>query len=238
VTNNHDAPQGSSGWFFNHLPVILWHRRNFVIWPFVLLTVAAAIAAFTLPTLYRSSASLLVQSQGLPTELVKAPAAGDIEQRIARIRERVLSRGDLIQLIEQNNLYPKERRSKPLSKVVEKMRDATTVGAQANDLGGQQAGDQDTIAIDMSFDYPDPAQAQAVLQSFVKSAVSKTKIGNCWRRLGEYRKKILSLRPPSRHWCRPRLRTTTVIRTFRRRENAYALFSRWSAQTQIRTTPE
>jgi uncharacterized protein involved in exopolysaccharide biosynthesis len=163
-----DRGEAGSGWFFNHLPTILWQRRMFVIVPFVLLTVVAIAAAFALPTIYRSTASLLVQSQELPTELVQAPAAGHIEQRIARIRERVLSRGDLIQLIEQNNLYPEERRSKPLSKVVEKMREATTVGAQANDLGGQ-SGDTDTIAIDISFDYPEPAQAQAVLQSFVTS---------------------------------------------------------------------
>lgn len=163
-----DEEQGGLGWLFNHLPTIFWQRRRLVYGPFIILTVLSAVAAFALPTVYRSTASLLVQSQELPTTLVQAPAAGEIEHRIARIRERVLSRGDLIQLIEQNNLYQSERRSKPLSKVVEKMRDATKVGAQANDLGGG-SGTQDTIAIDMSFDYPEPAQAQAVLQSFVNS---------------------------------------------------------------------
>jgi polysaccharide biosynthesis transport protein len=163
-----DVAEQSSGWFFNHLPSILWQRRGAVLWPFLIISLTAALAAFLLPTQYRSTASLLVQSQELPNSLVEAPASGAIEQRIARIRERVLSRGDLIQLIEQYNLYPGERRSKPLSKVVEKMRDATTVGALANDLGAQ-SGTSDTIAIDMSFDYPDPAQAQAVLQSFVNS---------------------------------------------------------------------
>lgn len=171
MTDEHERADGSIGWFFNHLPTIMWHRRYFILWPFVALTLAATVTAFALPTLYRSNASLLVQSQGLSTTLVEAPVAGDVEKRIARIRERVLSRGDLIQLIEQLNLYPKERQSKPLSKVVKKMRDATTVGAQANDLAGQ-TGNQDTVAIDMSFDYPDPALAQAVLQSFVSSFLS------------------------------------------------------------------
>ncbi|QIK79117.1 lipopolysaccharide biosynthesis protein [Sphingomonas piscis] len=163
-----EQSEGGMGWFFNHLPTILWQRRNLVLVPFVVLSLAATIAAFALPTVYRSTASLLVQSQDLPDALVQSPEAGDIEQRIARIRERVLSRGDLIQLIEQNNLYPNLRRSKPLSKVVEKMRNSTTVGAQANDLGGQSAKSA-PIAIDMSFDYSDPTQAQVVLQSFVNS---------------------------------------------------------------------
>lgn len=168
-----ESGQGGIGWMFNHLPTIMWQRRNWVIWPFVAFTIAATIAAFALPTLYRSTASLLVQSQSLPSSVVEAPTAGDIEQRIARIRERVLSRGDLIRLIEQNNLYAEERQDEPLSKVVDKMRKATTVGAQTNDLGGDAGGGSDTIAIDISFDYPDPGDAQAVVQSYVNDFLAQ-----------------------------------------------------------------
>lgn len=166
-----ERSEGGFGWFFNHIPKIMWERRVWVLAPFLVVTVIAIVAAFALPTIYRSSASLLIQSQELPNELVKAPAAGNIEQRIARIRERVLSRGDLLRLIEQYNLYVDERNSQPLSKVVEKMRDATTVGAQSNFLGSQ--GGDDTTALDISFDYPQPAQAQAVLQSYVSSFLTQ-----------------------------------------------------------------
>ena len=171
MMNEVEAEQGGGiGWFFNHLPTILWQRRHWIIWPFVALTLVAIVSAMMLPTQYRSTASLLVQSQDLPTSVVAAPTAGDIEQRIARIRERVLSRGDLIRLIEQNNLYAEERDSTPLSKIVEKMRKATTVGAQSNDIGAGQAA---TIAIDISFDYHEPGQAQTVLQSYVNDFLSQ-----------------------------------------------------------------
>ena len=170
--NEAQAEEGAGfGWILNHIPKILWHRRYWVIGSFVSLTTIATVAAFALPTLYRSTASLLVQSQELPTELVQAPASGAIEQRIARIREQVLSRGDLIRLIEQFNLYPDERQSKPMSKIVEKMRDATIVGAQENDLGTE--ANKDTIALDISFDYRDPSQAQAVMQSYVDSFLTQ-----------------------------------------------------------------
>ena len=160
------------GWMVNHLPIILWQRRYYVLVCFFALLVAATIAAFLLPTTYRSTATLLVQSQDLPTTLVEAPTSGAIEQRIARIREQVLSRGDLIQLIEQNDLYPDERRSKPLSKIIEKMRHATSVGALSSDIGQQSGTQNNTIAIAMSYDYPDAAKAQTVLQSFVTKFLS------------------------------------------------------------------
>ena len=163
-----ERSDGGGAWLINHLPTILWHRRLYVIIPAVLLFVAGLVTAYSLPTLYRSTATMLVESQDLPTDIVQAPGTGEIEQRIAKIREQVLSRGDLISLIEQNNLYESERRSNPMSYVVDKMRKATTVGALGGDIGGGSAPAKgNVIAINMSFDYPEPAKAQAVMQSYV-----------------------------------------------------------------------
>jgi len=158
-------------WMINHLPLILWQRRYYVLVCFLAVLLVGTIAAFVLPSMYRSSATLLVEAQDLPTSLVEAPTTGEVEQRIARIREQVLSRGDLIQLIEQNDLYSKERRSAPLSTVVEEMRHATSVSALSSDIG-QSGSKKNTIAIEMSYDYRDPAKAQAVLQSFVSKFLS------------------------------------------------------------------
>jgi uncharacterized protein involved in exopolysaccharide biosynthesis len=151
----------------NYLPIILWQRRYYVLICFLVMLAVGVVAAYGLPRTYRSTATLLVQSQDLPTTLVDSPTNGAVEQRIARIREQVLSRGDLIQLIEQDDLYPRERHTQPLSKVIEKMRHSTSVGALSSDIGQQSGTQNNTIAIGMSFDYPDPGKAQAVLQSFV-----------------------------------------------------------------------
>jgi polysaccharide biosynthesis transport protein len=164
--------ESSPGWMINHLPVILWQRRFYILACLLAFSLAGVVAAFALPRTYRSTATLLVQSQDLPTSIVEAPVSGAVEQRIARIREQVLSRGDLIQLIEQNDLYTEERRSKPLSKIIEKMRHSTSVAALSSDIGQQSGSQNNTIAIGMSFDYTDAVKAQAVLQSFVAKFLS------------------------------------------------------------------
>lgn len=160
-----ERPDSGGGWIINHMPTILWHRRIYVITSFVVLFLVGLITAYTLPTLYRSSATMLVESQDLPTDIVEAPGTGQIEQRIAKIREQVLSRGDLIGLIEQNDLYASERRTQPMSYIVDKMRESTTVGALAGDIG--KSDKNNVIAVKMDFDYPDPAKAQAVMQAYV-----------------------------------------------------------------------
>ena len=151
----------------NHLPAILWQRRWLFLIPFVLLSLAGVAAALLLPTVYRSSAVLLVESQELPPDLVGSPVTALIDQRIAKIRQQVLSRGDLIELIQQNDLYEEERQTEPLSQVIEKMRAATNVAAVSADIG-QGPGRGNTIAFSMSFDYHEAQKAQLVMQRFVE----------------------------------------------------------------------
>src|SRR2546423_4089251 len=169
MTNSDTAerPDSSPAWMINYVPVILWQRRYYVLACFLGMLALGVVAAFGLPRTYRSTATLLVQSQDLPTTVVDSPTNGAVEQRIARIREQVLSRGDLIQLIEQDDLYPAERRTKPLSKIIENMRHSTSVGALSSDIGQQSGTQHNTLAIAMSFDYSDAGKAQEVLQSFV-----------------------------------------------------------------------
>lgn len=163
-----DNQQGAGfGWVINHLPAILWQRRLYIIVTFLLFLIGATIAAFALPTLYRSTATLLVEQQDLPQNVAQDPDGGAIGERIAKIREKVLSRGDLITLIEQNDLYPDERRTEPMSEIIDKMRKATTVGALSSDIG--KSATNDVIALNMSFDYSEPAKARDVMQGYVSS---------------------------------------------------------------------
>lgn len=155
-----------SGGFLNYLPAILWQRRWIAIPPFVLLSAAGIATAALLPTTYQSSAKILVEAQELPAELVNSPVTSLLDQRIAKIRQQVLSRGDLIELIERLGLYEEERRTKPLSVVVDEMREAIKVEAVTGSLG--QTENANTIAFTMSYDYRDPAKAQAVVQNLVE----------------------------------------------------------------------
>lgn len=166
VERERDEGQGSFG-FLAQLHKVLWQRKLLVLVPFILLSAAGLAAAMLLPATYRSSATLLVESQALPRDIVSSPVTTVVDQRIARIRQQVLSRGDLIGLIQQYDLYTDGRRDKPLSEVVEGMRENISVEAIASE-GGQRRGETTTIAFTISFDYEQPAKAQLVTQSLVE----------------------------------------------------------------------
>ena len=171
-----EAGGSAGGSLLSSLPAMVWQRRWFVIVPIIAATLAGLATAFLMHPVYESSATVLIESQQVPDDLIGALSGGGnrmndmIGPRIARARERVLSRQDLIRLIRTYGLYPREQSTLPLSKIVDKMRDATTIQAVDNgiSMGGRKTlGLANTIAITVAFDYDDPTKAQQVAQQFV-----------------------------------------------------------------------
>ena len=159
------GPEGGN--LFAHLPAIMKDRYLFIVIPTVLCLVAAIATAFMLPTVYRSSATLLVESPQLPEDVLGSVSIDLVDQRIAKFRQQVLSRPKLVELIQKYRLYTDERQDASLSEVIEEMRDATKITAVSAELQ-RAAGRSSTIAFSLSFDYKNAAQAQAVAQDMTE----------------------------------------------------------------------
>lgn len=161
-----DEDNGSS--LISHLPAMLWQRRWLVVLPALLVIIGTTATALLMKPLYRSQAIVVVESQQLPLELVNSSLTNVIDQRIAKVRQQVLSRPDLIALIQRYNLYPDERQTIPLSKVIEEMRNATVVEAISADIEARaRPGTSNTIAFAIGFEYRDAPTAQLIAQEFV-----------------------------------------------------------------------
>lgn len=157
-----DDDRGGGG-FLNHLPAILWQRRWAAIVPFVLLSLAGIAAALLLKPVYQSNATLLVESQDLPSDLVKSSNASLIDRRVARLQERVLSRENLMSVVRQHGLYEEEQRSGGIDSVIARVRGDVSVEPETVSGGGWNG--ETTISLDLGFSYADAAKAQAALQT-------------------------------------------------------------------------
>ncbi|GAA3707661.1 Wzz/FepE/Etk N-terminal domain-containing protein [Sphingomonas cynarae] len=166
-----DMDNEQGGGIIPYLPAILWQRRWWIIAPTVAGTVIGIAAASLMPASYQSSATLLVESPQIPANVGGQMASSStnlIDRRIASVRQQILSRPDLIELVEGNNLYPEERRRGKLSEVLDTMRGATSITPVSADIGGSGSN---TIAFSLSFRYPEAVKAQIVAQDFVERLV-------------------------------------------------------------------
>jgi polysaccharide biosynthesis transport protein len=165
------APQGAgdglSGILANVASVVR-QRKWLLIAPLVIASILSIALAFLWPATYRSKAVLLVESSQLQTDNNGQVLRNAIDERVAKVRQEVLSRPDLIAIIQELQLYPRKRSTKSLSQIVEDMREDILIEPVSSELTQRPGSQAQTIAFSMSYDYESPVAAQAVAQKLVE----------------------------------------------------------------------
>ena len=101
----------------------VWSRRKWLAIPvFALPFAAAASAILSLPSLYRSTATVLVERQQVPESFVRSTVTSELETRLQTISQEILSRARLESLISRFGLYADQRKRAPSQEIVEQMR--------------------------------------------------------------------------------------------------------------------
>lgn len=153
---------------------ILIRWRYWLVGGLLLGTLAATLYAFIVQPVYRSAASLLIESQDIPTTIVASPLNDMAEDRIGKVREQVLSRQNLQQLIERNKLYPKQRRTLSPDGVIALLRRDIAVDLVGATQGNAtQNGKNSTIAFTLSYSSADPTAALNVTNQLTDMFVSE-----------------------------------------------------------------
>jgi polysaccharide chain length determinant protein (PEP-CTERM system associated) len=91
--------------------------------PFALIAAVTALMARSLPDMYRSETLVQIVPQQVPSSFVRPVVTTSIEDRLQSIRQQILSRTRLEQLIKEFNLYPEARQNGIMEDVVQRMRD-------------------------------------------------------------------------------------------------------------------
>jgi polysaccharide chain length determinant protein (PEP-CTERM system associated) len=100
----------------------IWKRRFRIVLGWVLFSAVAVVAVRMLPTIYLSESLVLIDSQKIPEKFVSATVASDLEDRIASIREMLLSSGELKKIIDDFGLYQEKRKSHFEEEILDMMR--------------------------------------------------------------------------------------------------------------------
>jgi protein tyrosine kinase modulator len=101
---------------------ILWYRKWILLAGMVATAAIAFAISMQLPNQYRSETLILVIPQRVPESYVHSTVTMRIEDRLRSISQEILSRSRLEKIIDEFNLYPELRQTRPLESVVELMR--------------------------------------------------------------------------------------------------------------------
>jgi len=148
---------------------ILRRRRWYLLLPAFVIFAVAAVVAVLLPPTYRSTATILIEQQQIPQDLVRSTVTSYADQRVQVISQRVMTTANLSEVIRKYDLYADERQRRPLAAVVTDMRSRIQLKMVSADVVDPRSGSakKATIAFTLGFDSGSPQVAQQVTNELV-----------------------------------------------------------------------
>jgi uncharacterized protein involved in exopolysaccharide biosynthesis len=142
-------------------------------WPFFvvpLLSVLLIGTAVTVlwPATYFSEGKILVQSQQIPTELVRPTVTSAAQERIQVIQQRTMTRDNLLEIVEKFKLFPERRTLMSPTQLIELMKQSIRIEPVAQPLAFSRTTSQNpTVIFTVGFEYSDPQNAARVANELV-----------------------------------------------------------------------
>ena len=141
-----------------------WRRRKvFAACAGSLFGATLLIAVFWPPS-YRSTATILIEAQEIPQDLVRSVITTYADQRVQMISQRVLTSQNLMTLIDRYKLYADKRDRVPREELLETMRDDINLKMISASMIDPRSGQPThaTIAFTVSYDSRSPDMALKV----------------------------------------------------------------------------
>jgi uncharacterized protein involved in exopolysaccharide biosynthesis len=141
-----------------------WRRRTTFWLIFSVAVLATLLLALLLPSTYRSTATILIEQQEIPQEMVRSVITSYADQRVQVISQRVMTTQNLLSLIDRYDLYPKIRDKEPREVLLAKMRDDIGMKMISADVIDPRSGHptQAIIAFSVSYQSRSPELALKV----------------------------------------------------------------------------
>ncbi len=144
-------------------------RLAFFLVPFLTFLVVGIGIIMVVPKVYNSSAKILVESQQIPDSFVKATVTAMAAERLEILKQRVLTRENLLNLVDKFSLF-QNRKSVSKSEIVDLMRDRINFENLDIGLGAGKKGkgnDRLTVAFAVGFNSESPTMAAKVANELV-----------------------------------------------------------------------
>jgi protein tyrosine kinase modulator len=161
-----------------------WRRRSTFLTVVAVSALATVALAALLPSTYRSTATILIEQQEIPQELVRSVITSFADQRVQVISQRVMTTQNLLSLIDRYNLYPDIRRTQPREVLLDKLRSDIGMRMISADVIDPRSGrpTQATIAFNVSYLSRSPDLALKVANDLTslylnENLTSRTQLG-------------------------------------------------------------
>ena len=144
-------------------------RRHYLlmIGIFVAVFLVALALAIKLPPVYQSSGTILIESQQISSTIITSSVTGFASERIEVVKQRVMTRENLLRIIKKYNIFKSKGESRVTSELISDLQKRIEITMLSTNLGGGYRHSQATIAFSISFEDSNPELAYRVTSELV-----------------------------------------------------------------------
>lgn len=148
---------------------VLRRRRGLMLGVFGALMALALAVAVLLPSVYRSTATILIKEQEIPPELVRSTITSFADERIQVITQQVMTRVTLLEMAERYQLYGQARLRETGEEIIDRLRRDIKITPISAEVTDRRTGSpvKATIAFSVAYDSAVAAHAQKIANELV-----------------------------------------------------------------------
>lgn len=150
---------------------ILKRRLFYFLIPSVLTFGIGATIVMLIPAVYLAEGKILVESQQIPSELVRPTVSAMANERILTISQRILTRDNLLAIAAKYQLFSGRRKQLTGTEMVDWMRENTKI--KPVELKTASRPNAVTLAFTVGFEHEQPVTAMRVAIEFVTMILSE-----------------------------------------------------------------
>ncbi len=146
------------------LVIILKRRKWSLVLPAAGVFIVAVVLAFTLPPVYRSESTILIEDQEVPRDFVSTTVTSFADQRLQTINQRIMGTTKLLEIINRFGLYADLKSKWTTEEIIAKMRKDIKLNTISADVIDPRTGQPRpaTIAFSLSYEGKSPQVVQRV----------------------------------------------------------------------------
>jgi polysaccharide chain length determinant protein (PEP-CTERM system associated) len=135
------------------LLAIVRRRRMSLVVPALVVIALGLAVALLLPSIYKATATIMIEEQEIPTDFVMTTVTSYAEQRIQQLTQRIMSFTRLMEIINRFKLYEEMKERSTTEEIVEQMRKDTELKPVSAEIIDRRTGRPTAATIAFTLSY-------------------------------------------------------------------------------------
>ncbi len=143
-------------------------QKRIVVMTFLMIFFTAVVISFTLPAIYKSTTTILIEDQQIPKNYVESTITGYAQKRLEMLSKKIMTTARLRKIVKKFNIYKEKNNIDLIELNAGILKTDTTLETLSVKMSDKAQGNYATIGFTLSFESENPETALYITSELTK----------------------------------------------------------------------